>query len=331
MLPLLQHPWRVTALLAVGLATLSVASAQTSSPSAYPNRAITLVVGYPPGGSTDLIARALGLELGRQLGQTVIVENLGGAGGSLAAGKVANAPADGYTLLVGANNEIAINALVRRNIKYSLKDFTPLGFLGSQPLVLAAPADKGVKTTADFLRKVRAQPDRFSYGSSGIGTSLHVAAEMVKQQGRLTMTHIPYKGTGPLTTDLIGGNLDFGMFVMSSALPLIRSGKIVPIGITEKRRSPVAPDIPALAEDPALKDVDISVWFVLMGPARLPEPVATRLRSALVEVLKHKSYRDTLETAGTVLPSQQPDLPRFLADETEKYRRIVQFANIKDE
>jgi tripartite-type tricarboxylate transporter receptor subunit TctC len=298
---------------------------------AYPQRPITLVVGYPPGGSTDLVARSLAQDLGQRLGQTVIVENLGGAGGSLGAIKVANAPADGYTLLVGANNEVAINGLVRHNVRYTLGNFTPIGLLGSQPLVLAAPANKGVRTTADFLRQVRAAPDRYTYGSSGIGTSLHVAAEMIKQQGRLSMMHVPYKGTGPMTNDLLGGSLDYGMFVLSSALPLIRAGKIVAIGSTEKTRSPVAPDIPALAEDPALKDVDIGVWFVLMGPAKLPEPVASRLRAALDDTLKASAYRKTMEAAGTVIPAQQPDLGRFLADETEKYRRIVKFADIKDE
>ena len=194
---------------------------------AWPHKAITLVVGYPAGGSTDLVARTMAQDLGTRLGQPVVIENLGGAGGSIGAQKVASAAPDGYTLLVGANNEIAINALVKKTVKYSLKNFTPIGLLASQPLVLTASAANPTRTTADFLRVAKANPGRDSYGSSGVGTSLHVAGEMIKQQGGLFMTHIPYRGTGPLTNDLIGGSLDYGVYVLSSALPLMKSGKIV--------------------------------------------------------------------------------------------------------
>jgi tripartite-type tricarboxylate transporter receptor subunit TctC len=238
---------------------------------------------------------------------------------------------DGYTLLVGANNEIAINALVRKSVKYTPKSFTPIGLLGSQPLVLTTSASSGIKTTADFLRAAKAQPGQYSYGSSGVGTSLHVAGEMVKQQGGIFLTDIPYRGTAALTTDLIGGNLDFGVYVLSSALPLINTGKLIALGTTEKKRSVVTPDVPALAETPALKDVDIGTWFVLMGPAGLPEPVTARLKQALAETLRSGDYRRTMETSGSVVPVSQPDLARFLAEETEKYRRIVQFAKIQDE
>lgn len=298
---------------------------------AWPQKPITLVVGYPAGGSTDLVARTVAQDLSARLGQPIVIENLGGAGGSIGAQKVALAAPDGYTLLVGANNEIAINGLVRKTVKYSLKNFTPIGLLASQPLVLTTSVSNPVRTTADFLRETKAKPGRYSYGSSGVGTSLHVAGEMIKQQGGLFMTHIPYRGTGPLTNDLIGANLDYGVYVLSSALPLMKAGKIVALGTTEKKRSFATPDVPALAETAALKDVDIGVWFVLMGPAGVPEPIAAKLKLALAETLKAPEYRKSMEASGSVVPATQPDLNRFLIEETEKYRRIVQFAKIQDE
>ncbi|MES2186913.1 MAG: tripartite tricarboxylate transporter substrate binding protein [Pseudomonadota bacterium] len=298
---------------------------------AYPQRPITIVVGYPPGGSTDLVARTVGQELAAQLGQPVVIDNTGGAGGSIGAQKVAHAQPDGYTLLIGANNEIAINALVKKSVRYSIGDFTPLGLVASQPLLLAAAATGKVKTVDDLIRAAKAQPGAQSYGSSGVGTSLHVAGEMIKQQAGISMVHVPYRGTGAITTDLIGGNLDYGVYVLSSALPQLQSGKLVALGITEAKRSPAAPNIPALAETPALKNVDIGVWFMLMGPARLPEPVVARLKAALAQVMKSPDFRQKMAASGSVVPETQPDLPRFLASETAKYQKIVQFANIKDE
>jgi len=307
------------------------ATAALAQGGAWPQRAVTLVVGYPPGGSTDLVGRTLATELSARLGQPVVIENLGGAGGSLAAQKVSQAQPDGYTLLVGANNEIAINALVRKSVKYQLKNFTPLALLASQPLVLTASPASGVKNTADFLKAVKAKPGHYSYGSSGVGTSLHMTGEMVKQQGGLFMTHIPYRGTGPLTNDLIGGNLDFGVYVLSSALPLIKAGKITALGTSETKRSAVVPDVPALAETPALKGVDMSVWFALLGPAGLPEPIQAKLKSAVADVIKTGEFRKSMEASGSVVPVTQPDLGAFITSESAKYKKIVEFAHITDE
>ena len=315
----------------LGALALALPGLQAHAQAPYPQRPITLVVGYPPGGSTDLVARSVGQELAVQLNQPVVIDNVGGAGGSIGAQKVAQAAPDGYTLLLGANNEIAINALVKKSVRYSLKDFTPLGLVASQPLVLAASATGKVRTVDDLVREAKAHPGAQSYGSSGVGTSLHVAGEMVKQQAGISLVHIPYRGTGPITTDLVGGSLDYGVYVLSSALPLVQSGKLVALGVTEARRSPAAPNIPALAETPALKNVDIGVWFMLMAPARLPEPIAARIKEALAHVLKSPEFRQKMAASGAVVPDGQPDLARFLVTETAKYQKIVQFAGIKDE
>jgi len=318
----------LSALSTLGALTVLASPAQAEG---YPDKPVTLVVGYPAGGSTDLMARTIGPELSRRLGTPVVIENLGGAGGAIGAQKVASAAADGYTLLVGANNEIAIKRLVApASVKYELRDFTPLGLIASQPMVLVASPRTGVKTVADFMKQVKANPGKFTYGSSGVGTALHLAGEMIKDQGGLFMTHIPYRGVAPLTTDLLGSNVDYGVFVLSSGLPLIKSGKLVALGTTERKRSQATPDVPAVAETPALKNIDISSWFALLGPARLPEPVAARLKKALAETLQAPEVRKKLEETGSTVANPQLDLARFMAEESAKYKRIVEFARIEE-
>ena len=320
-------PRRLGVTLAIGLALLGGAA---FAQSAFPNKPITIVVGYPPGGSTDLTARTLAPELSSRLGVPVVIENVGGAGGAIGAQKVANAQPDGYTLLVGANNEVAINKLVTQSVKYELKDFTALGLIASQPLVLVASPKTGVKTIDEFVALVKKSPGQFSYGSSGVGTSLHLAGEMVKQQAGLFMTHIPYRGVAPLTNDLVGSNLEFGVFVLSSGLPHIRSGKVIALGTTETKRSAVTPDIPALSENARFKGLDISTWFVLMAPAKLPEPVAARLKKALHESLQAPDFRKKMEAASSTVAAPTVDVDKFLATEIVKYKKIVDFANIKE-
>ncbi|MGJ7564445.1 Bug family tripartite tricarboxylate transporter substrate binding protein [Variovorax sp. GB1R11] len=316
--------------LALALCSLAASASAPAFADTYPARPITLVVGYPPGGSTDLTGRALGVELSHRLGVPVIVDNIGGAGGAIGAQKVANAAPDGYTLLLGANNEIAITRLVNASVRYEPKDFTAIGLVASQPLVLVATPASGVKNAGELLALLKKNPGKYSYGSSGVGTSLHLAGEMLKQQGGVSMTHVPYRGVAPLTNDLMGGNIDFGMFVLSSALPYIRSGKLVALGTTEAKRSAITPDLPALNETPALRNMDIGVWFALMGPARLPEPVLARLKKALDETLQSPDFRRKMEATSSVVPLAPLDIDRFLVTETSKYRNIVQFANIKE-
>jgi tripartite-type tricarboxylate transporter receptor subunit TctC len=318
---------RATLVASVALLALPPALAQTDG---YPSKPITIVVGYPPGGSTDLTGRTVAAELSKKLGVPVVIENVGGAGGSIGAQKVINAAPDGYTLLVGANNEIAISRLVSATVKYNLNDFTPIGLIASQPMVLVASTKSGVKNIDQFMSLVKSNPGKFSYGSSGVGTALHLAGEMVKDQGGLFMTHIPYRGVAPLANDLLGNNIEFGVFVLSSGLPHIRSGKVLALGTTEKKRSAVTPDIPALSENAKLKDIDISSWFALMGPAKLPEPVVARLKKALAESLQSPDLRKKLEDSGSAIAPLNVDMPKFLKDETAKYQRIVDFAKIRE-
>lgn len=324
------HPSRIRPLILLAGLTLLASPVVMAQADNYPSKPITIVVAYPPGGSTDLTGRTVANELSKKLGVPVLIENLGGAGGAIGAQKVINAAPDGYTLLVGANNEIAISRLVSSAVKYELKDFTPVGLIATQPMVLVASARSGVKNMDQFMSLVKSHPGKYSYGSSGVGTALHLAGEMVKDQGGLFMTHIPYRGVAPLANDLLGNNIDFGVFVLSSGLPHIKSGKVVALGTTQAKRSAVTPEIPALAETVKLKNIDISVWFALMGPAKLPEPVLAKLKKALAESLQAPELRKKLEDSGSAIAPLNVDMPKFLADETAKYQRIVDFAKIKE-
>ncbi len=321
---------RIVALSVVGvLATLLPASQAAAQTDNYPAKPITIVVGYPAGGSTDMAARILSTEFSKKVSASVVIENLGGAAGAIANQKVANAAPDGYTLLVGSNSDIAINRLVSSAVKYEIKDFTPIGVIASQPLVLVAAAKHNIKTMDEFLTLVRQNPGKFSYGTSG--TLLQLAGELMKQQaGGLSITHAPYKGAAPLANDLLGGHIDFGVMVLAGILPHIRSGKVVGLGIMDPKRSPLTPDLPALAEHPALKNFSINAWFALMGPAQLPAPVASKLQKAFNESLQTPELRKALEESGSIVSPPIADLPSFLADEAAKYKRIVDSAKIRE-
>lgn len=322
-----RRQWMKTA----GASALAAACPAWAQTADFPNKPITLVVGYPPGGSTDLTGRIVATELGKRLGTQVIVENLGGGGGTLGAQKVAQAAADGYTLLVGSNNEMAISGLVNQALRYDAqKHFTPLGLIASQPMLLTANPATGIKDVAGFIALAKQRPGKLNYGSPGIGTALHLAGEMVKESAGVFIVHIPYKGAGPMTTDLLGGQLELGMFVLSSGLPHVRSGKLVALGTTAARRSSIAGDIPALAEHPLLSKVDISSWFGLWGPAGLPAPVAARLRTALAEALASPELRTKLGEAGATVWAPGADLAAYQANEIQKYRRVVEFAKIRE-
>jgi tripartite-type tricarboxylate transporter receptor subunit TctC len=197
-------------------------------------------------------------------------------------------------LLAGVNNEIAISRLVSSSVKFQLSDFTPIGLIASQPIILVASNKRGVKNINQFLSRVKSMPRKYSYASSGIGTALHLAGEMVKDQSGLLMTYISYRGVAPLANDLLGNNIEFGFFVLSSGLPHIRSGRVTALGTTETKRSFVTPDLSAFAENPKLKEIDINIWFALMGSAKLPETVLSKLQKALAESLQSPNLNFSL-------------------------------------
>ena len=305
----------------------SLVSAQT-----YPTRTVTLVVPYVPGGIVDFIGRLTAPELSERLGQNVIVENIGGASGTLGAAKVASARPDGYTLLIGSGSEIALAKLVTPGIRYDgERDFAPISLIGTTPMVLLGGSRlKAAETLADVLAALRAKPGHYAYASSGIGSPNHLAGESIKLLAHVDITHVPYKGAGQTIPDLIGGHIDLSLLTLASAIPYINAGKIKAYGVTEASRSPAAPNIPALAENKELSGLDMSVWWALFAPAKTPAVILQRLEREYVDVLKQPKVVGKLKEQAVAIRATGPvELQAFVREDTEKYRKVVKWANIR--
>lgn len=310
-----------SAALATGLAG-SAAWAQGGWPTARP---ITLVVGFPAGGSADMIARTLAEPLGKRLGTPVIIENVSGAGGTIAGQKVVNAAPDGYTLFMASGSEVAIARLFNPAVKYNGEtDFTPIGLIGDVPMVLVASPKSGLKSVSEMLAKARGEPGTLSYASSGIGTVLHVAGELLNQKAATQIQHVPYRGAAQMAIDIAGGNVELAFFMTPTALPHIESGKMVPLGVTTQARSRAAPQIPSLSETPAFKGFDVSLWNGLFGPAKMPAAITARLNKELNEVLREPVVWQKLQKAGVETQGSTPQaLTQRIRDEVKKVQSIA--------
>ena len=312
------------------IAVACAAALSTSSIAAYPERPITMVVPFSPGGSSDNVGRSLEQKLSERLGQPIVVENVGGAGGTIGTHKAVRAKPDGYTVLVGSGSEILINKLINPKTPYDAnKDLTPLAFIGTGPMVLVAKPGLQAKTVADVIAFARANPGKLNYASAGNGTPMHVAGELLKIRGNISMVHVPYKGAGPALVDIIGGQVDLGVSTLSAALPHIRAGKVKAIAVTTAKRTDLAPDIPAIAETPGLEGFDLGVWFGLFAPAGTPPDVIRRLQTETQAVLQDPSVRKRLADVG-ITPSgaSAEALAKFMAAETATYRKVVEAAKI---
>ncbi len=288
-------------------------------------KAITLVVGYPAGGSVDLVARIISEPLGKRLGAQIIVDNTGGAGGAIGAQKVVNAEPDGYTLLLGSGSEISIARIYNNAIKYNGEtDLTAIGLIGTTPMVFVAGPKTGVKTMGEALALAKSNPGKLNFASSGIGTPLHVAGELINLKAGTSFRHVPYRGAPQMVQDVLGGNIEFGVFVLSSALPHIESGKMMALAVTTPERSRAAPQIPTLSEFAKLKDYNMNVWFGLFGPAKLPAPMTARLNKELGEVLRDPAVWQKLQKAGISNEGGTPQaLSSFIKAETLRVRSVV--------
>ena len=298
---------------------------------AWPSRPIRFVVGYPPGGSTDQMGRVISEAIGRQLKANCVVENLGGASGTIAAQKVIASAPDGYTLLAAANNELVGTRHAQSGQRYdSRRDLLPIGFVAWAPMVIVAGVKTGVTSIAELITVARKDPGRYGYGSSGVGSSLHFAGELLKQRGNFVINHIPYRGVAPLANDLIGGDLDFAVMSPTSAAPFIKDGRIVALGVTGPTRIPSLPDVPAVAETPGLDGYEISSWYALMSPLGLPDPIRAKLQAALKAALKDPVVVQTLEGSAMQLGSGNEDVARILNDEDAKYARVAELARMRE-
>ena len=306
--------------------TALVAGVSMVHAQAWPSaKAITLVVGYPAGGSVDLVARVIAEPLGKRLGAQMIVENVGGAGGTIGAQKVVNAAPDGYTLLLGSGSEVSIARIYNAAVKYNGEtDLTGIGLIGVTPMVFVAGPKAGVKTMGEALDLAKRSPGKLNFASSGIGTPLHVAGELLNLKAGTSIKHVPYRGAAQMVQDVLGNNIEFGVFVLSSALPHMESGKMIALAVTTPERSRAAPQVPAMAEFPKLKDYNMNVWFGLFGPAKLPAPMTARLNKELGEVLRDPAVWQKLQKAGISNEGGTPQaLASFIKAETLRVRSVV--------
>ncbi|WP_454742504.1 Bug family tripartite tricarboxylate transporter substrate binding protein [Cupriavidus necator] len=271
------------------LACAALTAAFTAAPAtaqapAWPDRPIRLVVPFAAGGATDVLGRLLAVGLGERLGQSVVVENKPGASTVIGATQVAKAAPDGYTLLLGASTTLTLNPAIRPNLAYDpIKSFTPLGLVADMSLVLVANPDTPASSLKDLVTQAKANPDKFSYGSFGAGSSVHFGGEMLKSATGIRMVHVPFNGSAPSLTALAGGQVQVAVDTVVASLPLIKGGKIRPLAVLSPQRLPALPQVPTMAES-GYPGFQMGTWFALLAPAGLPVPVQQKLEKALAEV-----------------------------------------------
>lgn len=290
----------------------------------WPSRPVKLVVPYPPGGPTDIVARVVAERLQAQTGQPFVVDNRPGAGGNLGADAVAKAPADGYTLLV-ATTAHAINKSLFKNLTYDVqRDFAPVSLLTQGPLVLVVHPDFPARNVAELIAMAKAKPKSVSFASSGNGQSTHLAAELFASMAGAPMTHIPYKGSAPALNDLIAGQVPLMFDTMLSAMPHVKGGKLRALAITGEKRSPAAPDVPTIAES-GLPGYQAYAWNGLLVPAATPAPVVHRLSEELKTALANPGVQEKFAAQGFAATwTAPPDAGHFLKNEVDKWARTVQ-------
>ena len=287
-------PARIALLSCLGLASLAAVAADAG----FPSRPVTLVIPFPPGGATDVNGRIIGQRLGKELGQSVVIENRGGAGTIIGASYVAKAAPDGYTLLVSSGTTFTVNPAIRANLPYDpVKGFEPIGIAGRTGLILLANSDVPVQTVKQFVDYVKASPGKYSYASFGTGTTAQFAGETILHAAGLQMTHVPYKGSAPAMTDLMGGQIAFSIDTVSAAVTQLKSGKIKAIAVTTARRSALLPDVPTMAES-GYADIDMDTWLMLAAPKGLPADVKARLEKALAVTMADPDTRARLNAQG---------------------------------
>ncbi|MBO9680062.1 Bug family tripartite tricarboxylate transporter substrate binding protein [Paenacidovorax monticola] len=296
----------------------------------YPDRPIKLVVPFAPGGATDILGRLLATALSDKLGQPLVVENRPGAGTVVAGGMVAKAPADGYTLFLGASTTLTLNPAIRASLPYDpLRSFTPLGLVADMGLVLVAHNDTPGRTLQEFVALSKAAPDKFSYGSYGTGSSVHFGGEMLKSATGMRMMHVPFNGSSPNLTALMGGQVQVAVDTVVATTPLIKAGKIRPIAALGAQRLALLPQVPTVAES-GYPGFNMDTWFAFLAPAGLPAPVQKKLEKALGDVMADPALRKKLVDIG-LSPAWGPGsaLQERIERELPQMRAVAARADIR--
>jgi tripartite-type tricarboxylate transporter receptor subunit TctC len=306
------------------------ASAQGSAQAAaYPSKPIRLVVPFPAGGGTDMLARALGEGLAKELGQTVIVDNKAGAGTVIGNDAVAKSPADGHTLLINTS-AFAIAPSLHTRMPYAAETaFAAVTLLGRAPSVAVVRPDSPLASGAAFLAHARANPGKLTYGSAGNGTSTHLAAELLKVSHRIFVTHVPYRGAAPVVTDLMGGQIDLAFATLPSVAPFIASGKLRPLAVTSPKRSPLLPAVPTFAEL-GVRGYDAELWYGVWAPAGVPEAVLKKLHAAIGRVAAGDDFRRRAQSEGLALTLEPPaQAQAIVVADIARWKKVVDAQSIK--
>lgn len=321
------------AALAAGTTALAAAllPAHLRAQVAWPNRAIRLVVPFAPGGSNDIIARVLANKLGQRLGQSVVIDNKGGAGGTIGTDAVAKSPPDGYTLLF-TSASITTNAAGGKKLPYDpVIDLQPIGLVGAGALLVVVSSDLNATTLREFIEIARKKPKTVTYGSAGLGGMNHLGTELLASAAKIQLLHVPYKCMAPAFTDLLGGNLHMVLPTITSAGPFMRSGKLRVLAVTSAQRSPLVPDIPTAAEA-GLPGFQLEHWWGLMGPARLPAPIVKRLNEELNAVLALPDVLALLAGEGaTARPGTPEDFGTLIRSDLARWTKLIKEERIQTE
>ena len=300
-----------------------------AAPQEYPSKPVRIIVPWPPSGNVDITARTIAPALSDALGQPVIVENRAGAGGTIGTAAVAKSAPDGYTLALGSSGTITNAPAVYKTIAYDpIRDFTAIGPIQSVPIVLTAAPKTPVTTYKEFVELIRARNGQVSIASAGNGSSNHLAIALWMRQANLKLIHIPYKGSGPAITDLLGSQVDSMMDQLTASIGHIRDGRLKALAVTSKTRSPLLPNVPTLTEL-GLTGFDVSTWTGIFGPAGLPPAVVARLHSALRKAMAVEAVRERYRSMGVeLMDMSQPEFTAYVRADYEKWRALAKEGNI---
>jgi tripartite-type tricarboxylate transporter receptor subunit TctC len=296
----------------------------------YPTKPVRLIVAFAPGGSTDIIARLVAQKLSERLGQQVIIDNRGGAGGMIGTDMAAKSPADGYTLTMGTTSTHVIAPAAYPDVKYDpIKDFVPMTLVASTPYLLVLHPSVPAKTLKDFVALMKSQPGKLNYASAGAGSTTHLAMEMLKIVSGTDIVHVPYNGNGPAGIAVMGGQVQALFGSMPAVLPQAKSGKIRPIAVGTAKRSPALPDVPTVAEQ-GYPGFEVSLWLGFFAPKGTPAPIVTRLTNELLAIAKSPEMKEQFERNGADPMTTTPaELTKLMKTELEKYSKVIKQANIK--
>ncbi|HXM83217.1 MAG TPA: tripartite tricarboxylate transporter substrate binding protein [Burkholderiales bacterium] len=298
----------------------------------YPAKPIRVMVPFPPGGSTDIVARIVAQKLSAQLGQQMVIENRGGAGGTLGTAVVAKAPADGYTLVVGTTSTHVVAPSVYTKLEYDpVKDFAPVSLIAVTPYLLVVNPSLPAKSLSELVELLRAQPGKLNYASAGVGSTTHLAMEMLKSASNTYALHIPYNGNGPAGTAVISGQVEILFGSMPAVLPHVRSGRVRALAVGTPKRSPSLPEVPTVAES-GYPGFDASLWLAIMAPAGTPASIIERLHTETLAAVGSAETKGALDKAGAeAITSTPAELSAMIRDGVAKYSKVVKAAGVKPE